>query len=91
MTYLVAGSWETREAAENFAAYLRTKFVRFLVHQRKASQDVTGDRFQFVPDLPMDRMWTDEALYDRYELTDDERAFVDSQIKPMAASEAAAD
>ena len=36
--------------------------------QRKASQHTTLGCFQFVPDLPMDRAWTDEELYERYGL-----------------------
>jgi site-specific DNA-methyltransferase (adenine-specific) len=85
MTYLVAGTWPTEAEASNFAVYLRTKFVRFLISLRKVSQDVTWDRFSFVPDLPMDQEWTDEALYARYRLTGDEIAYIESQIKEMSA------
>lgn len=85
MTYLVAGTWPTAVQASNFAAYLRTKFVRFLISLRKASQDVTSDRFLFVPDLPMDHEWTDTMLYSRYRLTGDEIAVIESQIREMAA------
>lgn len=84
-TYSVAGTWESVDEAENFAAYLRTKFVRFLVHQRKITQHTRPDVFQFVPDLPMDTLWTDEALYARFEFDADEIAYVESQIKPMLA------
>lgn len=84
MTYLVAGTWGSSEEAENFAAYLRTKFVRFLISLRKVSQDVTSDRFLFVPDLPMDRRWTDVDLYKRYGLTNAEVAYVEVQIKEMS-------
>jgi site-specific DNA-methyltransferase (adenine-specific) len=42
--------------------------------------------FGFVPDLPMDRAWTDAELYERYELTVDEVAYVESQIKSIAAT-----
>lgn len=30
-----------------------------------------------------DRTWTDAELYAKYGLTDDEIAFIESQIKPM--------
>lgn len=87
MTYLVAGTWPSEVEASNFAAYLRTKFVRFLVSLRKVSQDITSDRFLFVPDLPMDHEWTDAELYKRYGLTVEEIDFVESQIKPMGATD----
>jgi site-specific DNA-methyltransferase (adenine-specific) len=35
----------------------------------------------------MDRIWTDADLYERYGLTDDEIAYVESQIKVMPAPE----
>jgi site-specific DNA-methyltransferase (adenine-specific) len=51
-TYLIAGMFDSADETENFAHYLCTKFARFLVLQRKVTQDVTADRFLFV------RCWT---------------------------------
>lgn len=84
-TYLVAGRFTTEIEAERYAGYLRTRFVRFLVSLRKATQHATRDVYRFVPDLPMDRTWTDEQLYARYGITDDEIAFIESQVKEMPA------
>ena len=81
-TYLVAGTFNTAEETENYAHYLCTKFVRFLVLQRKITQDVTPDRFKFVPMLDMTRRWTDEQLYDEFGLTEEERAYIEASIKP---------
>lgn len=83
-TYMVAGVFDDWEEAENYAAYLRTRFVRFLIRQRKISQHNRPDTFAFVPDLPMDRQWTDVLLYQRYGITEDEQAYIASLIKPMA-------
>ena len=66
------GMFDTREETENYAHYLATKFVRFLVLQRKITQDVTPDRFRFVPMLDMKRRWTDDDLYEHFGLTDEE-------------------
>lgn len=79
-TYLVAGHFSTEKEAANFAAYLRTRFVRFLVSLRKATQHATRDVYSFVPDLPLDQEWTDTKLYKRYRLSQDEIAFVESQV-----------
>ena len=64
----------------NYAKYLRTRFVRFLVSLRKATQHATRDVYSFVPDLPLDQEWTDAKLYRRYGLTQDEIAFIESQV-----------
>lgn len=36
--------------------------------------------YAFVPDVPLDRDWTDPALYERYGLTDEEIIFIESQV-----------
>jgi len=81
-TYLVAGRFDVEEEARRYAAYLRTRFVRFLVSLRKSTQHATRDVYAFVPDVPLDRDWTDALLYERYGLTDDEIAFIESQVAP---------
>ncbi len=85
-TYIVAGMFDTREETENYARYLATKFVRFLVLPRKTSQDVFDERFRFVPMLDMTRAWTDEELYERFGLTEDERAYIEKTIKPRSVN-----
>lgn len=79
-TYLVAGHFADENEAINYAKYLRTRFVRFLVALRKATQHATRDVYSFVPDLPLDQEWTDAKLYKRYGLTKDEVAFIESQV-----------
>lgn len=82
-TYLVIDRFKSKSEADRFAVYLRTRLVRFLVSLRKYTQHLYNERFQFVPDLPMDREWTDEALYKKYHLTKDEIHFINSMIRPM--------
>lgn len=86
-TYLVIDRFTTKVRADRFAAYLRTRFVRFLVSLRKYTQHLYNERFQFVPDLPMDSDWTDEVLYKKYGLTKNEVAFIESMIRPMDGSD----
>lgn len=81
-TYLVASLAANEAEAESIVQYMRTKFFRFLVSLRKITQDNKADNFSFVPDLPMDRAWTDEDLYVRYGI-DDEAAFIGTMIRTM--------
>jgi site-specific DNA-methyltransferase (adenine-specific) len=85
-TYLIAGMFDTRQETENYAYYLATKFVRFLVLQRKTTQDLTPDRFRFVPMLDMTRHWTDQDLYDHYGLTTEERDYIERSINPRTVN-----
>lgn len=85
-TYLVAHVFDTEAEALHFADYLRTRFVRFLVSLRTNTQHLYSGRFSFVPDLPMDRAWSDEELYADYGLTEEEIGVIESTIKPIATS-----
>ncbi|MDR6708371.1 site-specific DNA-methyltransferase (adenine-specific) [Novosphingobium sp. 1748] len=79
-TYLVAGHFPDEQSAKYYASYLRTRFVRFLVSLRKVTQHATRDVYAFVPDVPLDRPWTDEMLFDRYGFCPEEIAFIESQV-----------
>lgn len=79
-TYLVAGHFGSERESNLYASYLRTRFVRFLVSLRKSTQDAARGVYSFVPDLCLDREWTDAKLYARYGLTGDEIAFIESQV-----------
>jgi site-specific DNA-methyltransferase (adenine-specific) len=79
-TYLVAGRFSSELEASRYAGYLRTRFVRFLVSLRKQTQHATRDVYAFVPDVPLDEDWTDAKLYERYGLTPEEIAFIESQV-----------
>lgn len=85
-TYLVAGRFPTEEEAKRYSLYLRTRFARFLVSLRKSTQHATRDVYAFVPDVPLDRDWTDALLYERYELTADEITFIESQVAEHEAT-----
>jgi site-specific DNA-methyltransferase (adenine-specific) len=85
-TYLVVGRFGSEAEALNLAAYLRTKFVRFLVALRTNTQHLYSERFAFVPDLPMDRAWTDDELYARFGLEPAEIAFIEKTVRPMESN-----
>jgi site-specific DNA-methyltransferase (adenine-specific) len=82
-TYLVIGSYSTEEQARNLVAYMKTRFFRFLMSLFMFSHGITKDTFAFIPILDMTKRWTDEKLYRRYELTQEEVAFIELKIRPM--------
>lgn len=86
-SYVVAGRFDNEKAARSYAQFLRTRFARFLVSLRKAAQHASRDVYAFVPDVPLNRTWTNEKLYERYGLTPEEIAFIESTVKPMDAQE----
>jgi site-specific DNA-methyltransferase (adenine-specific) len=84
-SYIVIGSFERKEIAENLKEYLRTNFTRFLLLQAISSIHLTKEKFVFVPIQDFSEPWTNEKLYTKYDLTQEESAFIESMIKPMEA------
>ena len=83
-TYIVAFASDSKEEVESFKSYLFTKIFRFLLLQTVVSQDVTREKFIFVPDLnEYNRTFTDSILRQRWNITDKEWAFIDSKIKAI--------
>lgn len=85
-TYIIVGSFDSENECINLLSYLKTRFTRFLVSQLSFSQDITKDRFSFVPLQDFSEPWTDEKLYKKYNITKDEIVFIESMIRPMELS-----
>lgn len=87
------GKYETIEEAQNLKKYLESKFLRFMVTLVKSSQNTTQIVYRFVPlqdfTSESDIDWTksideiDEQLFNKYNLTEDERNHIKSSIKDM--------
>jgi site-specific DNA-methyltransferase (adenine-specific) len=85
-SYFLIGLFEDEEEASNLLIYLKTKFVRFLVLQMMTSINVSKAVFKFVPQQDWSRPLTDEDLYAKYALTDEEVAFIEGMIKPSVSA-----
>ncbi|MDA9243384.1 Eco57I restriction-modification methylase domain-containing protein [Amylibacter sp.] len=87
-SYLVACAFDTENEVISFRSYLFTKIVRFLLLQKVVSQDVTREKFSFVPDIGNYQIeYTDSFLRKRWMITDDEWNFIDSKIKSSASND----
>ena len=82
-TYIIVDVFDSYQEAENLITYLKTKFVRFLLAQICISQHISRDTFSFVPLQDFSKPWTDEELYKKYDLSQEEIDFIESMIKPM--------
>jgi hypothetical protein len=83
-----------KTSAKRLCKYFSTRFLRFMHSLAKASQDATSKTYKFVPlqdfSPTSDLDWSktipeiDQQLYIKYKLNEDEIAFIESMIKPMA-------
>ncbi len=82
-TYLVIGAFNSEIEAQNLVGYMKSRFFRFLVSQFMYSHHIAKESYQFVPIQDYHESWSDEKLYKKYGLTEEEIAFIESMIRPM--------
>ena len=83
-TYIIIHISDTENEAMSFSSYVKTKFFRFMLSLRATTQDLPPKAFAWVPDLQdYTKPWTDEELYNMFNLTQEERDYIESKIKPL--------
>jgi site-specific DNA-methyltransferase (adenine-specific) len=82
-TYLVIGPFTKKKSAQSVVAYTQTKFFHFLVSLIKNTQNAMKKVYQFVPMQDFEELWTDEKLYEKYKLNNEEIEFIESMVRPM--------
>ncbi len=76
--------WVDSESdAQSLQSYISTKFFRFLVSLRKITQHALRSTYTWVPQQKWDRKWTDELLYKKYNLSQNDIDYIEAVIKPM--------
>ena len=92
-TFISIGSFDNRKIADNALKYIKSKFVRALLGTLKTTPDNKKRTWNNVPLQDFtehsDIDWSksiaeiDQQLYRKYNLSDDEIAFIEKMIKPM--------
>lgn len=73
----------TEANCKSIVSYISTCFFRYLVSIKKKTQNGPRGVYQFVPLQAWDEVWTDHKLYEKYGLSDEDVAFIESLVKPM--------
>ena len=92
-TFLGIGAFDTREEAEAAFKYLKGKFARVMLGMLKVTQNNRKGVWKYVPMQDFtsgsDIDWSrsigeiDRQLYEKYKLTRDEFAFIESKVRSM--------
>lgn len=82
-TYIVIGPFKTENEAKNVITYLSTRFARFMIMLKKPAQDALKKVYGFVPIQDFSKPWTDDELFAKYGISEDEVSFIERMIKPM--------
>lgn len=89
--YLIVGASESKLVVENEYKYIQTRFLCFLLMLSVSSINLSSEKYQFIPlqdftsnsDINWSRSISeiDTQLYAKYELSEEEIAFIESMIK----------
>lgn len=82
-SYLNIGFFDTEAEAKGLISYVSCKFVRFLLRSTYSSVHVSKDNFRFVPLVDFKKTWTDEKLYEYYELSPEQITLIEDTMRPM--------
>ena len=80
-TFIQIGPFETEIEAENCLSYMKTKFFRLLVGIRKNDQGATKSVYRLAPIQDFSKTWTDEELYKKYSLSDEDIKCIEETIE----------
>ena len=82
-TFLQIGPFDDRVIAEKCLKYIKTKFFRALLFYNRHSLNISKESFSMIPLQNFNEPWTDEKLYKKYGLAQEEIDFIESMIRPM--------
>lgn len=92
-TFITIGAFDKKEDAERTRKYICTKFARALLGVLKRTQEITPDKWKYVPlqdfSDSSDINWTtsianiDKQLYKKYGLSNEEISFIENNVKEM--------
>lgn len=82
-TFLQIGGFNGEMQAVNCLSYIKTKFFRALLFYNRHSLNISKESFNLIPMQDFSKPWTDEELYKKYNLTEEEKNFIESMIRPM--------
>jgi site-specific DNA-methyltransferase (adenine-specific) len=71
---------DNKSQAESLLSYLNTTFVNYLLSVRKISQDISKNTCKWIALVPLNKIWSNEEVYDYFKLTKGEIKFIESSI-----------
>lgn len=73
--------FDTMEELKKGHSYLTTKFARFCLSLRKTGRDLNSTDLIYVPYMDFSQEWTDEKLFEHFDLDTEEREFINTYIQ----------
>ena len=81
LNYSSAYASKDVDEINNVANYLQTKLAKFMILMMKPTQDVLKKSYSLLPVQDFSKSTTDDELFQKYGITDEEIVFIDSLVK----------
>lgn len=81
-TYIVIGPFESEKICNNVISYINTRFFHFMLTLRKNTQHATKGTYLYVPLQDFSKSWTDDELFVKYNLNEEEIRYIKEMIHP---------
>lgn len=82
-TFLKIGDFDTEKEMNNCLDYIHTKFFRALLFFNRHSLNISRNSFSLIPLLDFSKSWTDQELYETYNLSTQDIKYIEENIKEM--------
>ena len=82
-TFLQIGNFRTETETKSCLSYIKTRFFRALLFFNRHSLNISKKSFELIPIQDFSEEWTDEKLYTKYGLKQNEIDYINALIKPM--------
>lgn len=82
-TFIKLGNFDSEREMLNCLSYIKTKFFRALLLYNRHSIHISKSSFELIPLQKFNKKWTDEELYKKYKLTQEEIDYIEETIAPM--------
>lgn len=90
-TFLVIGPFDTKAQRDNCFDYIHTNFFRFLLFYGHGTMQVNQSVFDYIPLQDWSKSWSDAELYKKYNLDENDIAYIESMFKTVSPSALFAD
>jgi hypothetical protein len=64
--------------ANSLLSYMKCRLPNFMLSLRKSSQDISESTCAWIPLPPLDRVWTDDAIYEYFGLKEEDIELINS-------------
>jgi site-specific DNA-methyltransferase (adenine-specific) len=74
---------KNKKEADSLVSYLKCKLANFMLSLKKNTQHISEKTIDWIPLPPLDRIWTDESVYEYFKITSKEKKLINDNTKDI--------